>query len=117
MENTLVTLYCLVDDFCKEFEAFWEKTMIESGMKRRKKLGQLSVSEIITIYVHFHQSHYRDFKNYYINYVQTRLAALFPKLVCYARFVALIKGILVPLYSFLQCFSGEKPKFILLTLL
>lgn len=30
---------------------------------------RLSVSEMMTIIIHFHQSHYRDFKTYYIEYV------------------------------------------------
>ena len=70
--------------------------------------GHLSISEIITIYVHFHQSHYRDFKNYYIGYVMKYLNKLFPELVCYHRFVALIKTVLVPLHAFLQTLMGEQ---------
>lgn len=108
MEDNLTVLYCLVDDFCKEFIPSWKTTMIESDMKKRDRAGQLSESEIMTIYIHFHQSHYRDFKNYYINYVSNYLTKLFPRLVCYHRFVALIKSVLVPLCFFLQCFSGEK---------
>jgi hypothetical protein len=108
MENTLTTLYVIVDDFCKEFIPKWEKHLLCSGLKKRKREGQLSTSEIMTIYIHFHQSHYRDFKNYYINYVCKYLRHLFPKLVSYHRFVALIKTIIVPLCFFLQCFKGEK---------
>jgi len=108
MEDNLTVLYCLVDDFCKEFIPSWKKTLIESDMKKRDRAGQLSESEIMTIYIHFHQSHYRDFKNYYINYVSRYLTHLFPRLVGYNRFVALIKSVLVPLCFFLQCFAGEK---------
>jgi len=108
MENNLTVLFCLVDDFCKDFMPVWKKFMIQSDMKTRDRSGQMSVSEIITIYIHFHQSHYRDFKNYYINYVNKHLAHLFPKLVSYHRFIVLIKSILVPLCFFLQSFSGEK---------
>ena len=108
MEDNLTALYCLVDDFCKEFIPAWKTIMIQSDMKKRDRPGQLSASEIMTIYIHFHQSHYRDFKNYYINYVSRYLVHLFPRLVCYNRFVALIKSVLVPLCFFLQCFSGEK---------
>jgi len=108
MEDNLTVLYCLVDDFCKEVIPTWKKTLLESSMKKRDRNGQLSESEIMTIYIHFHQSHYRDFKNYYINYVSKHLTNLFPQLVCYHRFIALIKSVLVPLCFFLQCFSGEK---------
>jgi hypothetical protein len=108
MEDNLTVLYCLVDDFCKVFVPAWKKFMIESDMKKRDRSGEMSISEIMTIYIHFHQSHYRDFKNYYINHVSKYLVHLFPKLVSYHRFVALIKSVLVPLCFFLQCFSGEK---------
>jgi len=108
METTLTTLFVLVDDFCKEFIPSWENHLLSSGIKKRKRDGQLSPSEIMTIYIHFHQSHYRDFKNYYINHVCRHLQHLFPRLVSYHRFVTLIKSVLVPLCFFLQSFTGEK---------
>lgn len=108
MEDSLICLFVIVDEFCKEFVPEWEKHLLVSGLKKRRRQGQLSVSEIITIYIHFHQSHFRDFKNYYINYVCRFLPHLFPDLVSYHRFVALIKTVLVPLCCFLQSFSGEK---------
>jgi len=108
MENNLTVLFCLVDDFCKEFVPYWEKMMLQSSVKKRIRNSQLSPSEIMAIYIHFHQSHYRDFKNYYLNYVCKYLSKTFPHLVSYSRFVVLIKSVLVPLCFFLQSFSGEK---------
>jgi hypothetical protein len=35
-------------------------------------------SEIMTILIHFHQSHYRTFKAYYTEHVQVCLASEFP---------------------------------------
>jgi len=54
MENNLTVLFCLVDDFCKDFMPVWKKFMIQSDMKTRDRSGQMSVSEIITMYIHFH---------------------------------------------------------------
>jgi len=108
MENNLTVLFCLVDDFCKEFVPYWEKMMLQSSVKKRIRNSQLSPSEIMAIYIHFHQSHYRDFKNYYLNYVCKYLSKTFPHLVSYSRFIVLIKSVLVPLCFFLQSFSGEK---------
>jgi hypothetical protein len=108
MENNLTVLFCLVDDFFKEFMPHWEKMMLQSNIKKRIRNSQISPSEIMAIYIHFHQSHYRDFKNYYLNYVCKYLSKAFPHLVSYHRFVALIKSVLVPLCVFLQSFSGEK---------
>lgn len=108
MEDTLIILFTLVDDFSKEFIPEWEKHLLTQGLIKRRRSCQLSPSEIMTIYIHFHQSHYRDFKNYYTGYVCQYLKHLFPGLVSYNRFVALIKTILVPLCFFLQSFTGEK---------
>lgn len=108
MEDNLILLYCLVDDFWKIFMPYWQKRLLESGLKKRMRRGQLSASEIMTLCIHFHQSHYRDFKNYYLLYVCKHLKSLFPRLVSYHRFVALIKSVCVPLCVFLQSLLGEK---------
>lgn len=108
MEDTLTSLFTLVDDFCKEFMPEWEKHLVTHRLKRRKRQSQLSPSEIMTICIHFHQSHFRNFKHYYKDYVCKYLQHLFPGLVSYQRFVSLMKSILVPLCFFLQCFKGEK---------
>lgn len=108
METTLIELYCLVDEFCKEFIPAWNKHLIHARLTKRHRTCQLSPSEIMTIYIHFHQSHYRNFKNYYIYYVQKHLLHLFPDLVSYSRFVALIKTVIVPMCFFLQTLKGEE---------
>ena len=108
MENTLTTLFVLVDDFCKEFIPAWDKRLLENKLMKRKRTGNLSPSEIMTICIHFHQSHYRTFKHYYNDHVCQHLRYLFPKLVSYERFVTLMKSVLVPLCFFLQSFKGEK---------
>ncbi|PCS22224.1 Mobile element protein [Candidatus Enterovibrio escicola] len=46
-----------------------EKYPISSGIKQRNKLSSLSVSEVMTIMIAFHQSGYRDFKTYYIHFI------------------------------------------------
>jgi hypothetical protein len=53
----LLELFCDVDDFWQDFQPHWEQEMLRQG--------QLSVSEVMTIMIHFHQSHYRHFKAYY----------------------------------------------------
>ena len=108
MENTLIELYCLVDEFCRSFIPEWKKHLIEYRLLQRNRRSELSPSEIMTIYIHFHQSHYRDFKNYYICHVRNHLSHLFPTLVSYPRFVALIKSVIVPLCFFLQTLKGEE---------
>jgi hypothetical protein len=47
----------------------------------------LTISEIMTIMIAFHQSHYRDFKAFYCEMVLKYCRGEFPGLVSYTRFV------------------------------
>jgi hypothetical protein len=71
--------------------------------------GQLHPSEVMTILIHFHQSHYRTFKAYYTEHVQVHLSGEFPHLVSYQRFVALIPSVQIPLLAYLStdCATSE----------
>jgi hypothetical protein len=73
---------------------------------QRERAGQLCPSEVMTILIHFHQSHYRTFKAYYTQHVQVYLNKEFPHLVSYSRFVALIPRMMVPLLAYLQSRFG-----------
>ena len=61
----------------------------------------------MTIIIHFHQSHYRDFKTYYTDHVCQHLRAEFPNLVSYERFVSLIPSVLGPLGAYLKSLYGR----------
>ena len=76
----LVALFYLIDEFCKEFEPKWQAERLRSGMSRNRS-SRLSLSEILTIIVHFHQSNHKTFKHYYLRYVCTQLRSDFPNLV------------------------------------
>ena len=52
---------------------------------RRVRATRLSPSEIMTILIHFHQSHYRTFKAYYTEYILIHRRPEFPGLVSYNR--------------------------------
>lgn len=108
MEDTLLLLFCIVDDFCKEFMPEWNKQLLTSGLKKRNKPCRLSISEIITLFIHFHQMRFRDFKSYYLGYVKPCLSKHFPGLVSYNRFIELLPSITIPLCSLLQSLTGEK---------
>jgi transposase len=104
---SLLELFCDVDDFWQDFQPHWEQEMLRNGAVHRLRQGQLSVSEVMTIMIHFHQSHYRHFKAYYTEYVQGRLRSEFPHLVGYGRFVQLMPRVLVPLCAYLvRCYGS-----------
>lgn len=104
-EEEIINLFCSVDNFCEEFEPEWHKHLLSS--KKRNRKSKMSLSEIITIAIYFHQSGYRNFKKYYTVFVQGVLRPFFPSIVSYTRFVELMKGILFPLFCFLQSKTGE----------
>lgn len=102
---SLLELFCAVDDFC-----IWlGKQALDKqlGSRKRGPQARLSLSEIMTILIHFHQSHYRDFKAYYTEYVQKQLRAEFPGLVSYTRFVELTPTALLPLSYYLASRLGR----------
>ena len=105
--DSLVEMFCHVDDFCQLFQPMWEQLQLAAGIKRRRRAGQLCLSEIMTIIIHFHQSSYRDFKAYYQEYVMIHLRSEFPNLVSYARFVTLMKETVLPLAGYLYSLFGS----------
>ncbi len=46
MEN-LTELYCLMDDFCKDFEPKMHEILLNNGSKRRRRSTQLSLAEMM----------------------------------------------------------------------
>ncbi|ALA25016.1 IS982 family transposase [Piscirickettsia salmonis] len=101
MDTSLIGLFCIVDDFCQVFLPHWKASLLEHQDKQRNKPSRMSTSEIMTIMIYFHQSHYRNFKHYYQREVQGHLKKYFPKAVSYNRFVELMPTILLPLCFFI----------------
>jgi hypothetical protein len=56
--DKLVETYCDVDDFCELFIEQWQYTRLENGELKRRRDCKLSPAEVMTIIIHFHQSHY-----------------------------------------------------------
>ncbi len=61
---SLLELFVEVDDFYKAFEG-WAASQQLPGKAKRGPAPSLSVSEVMTIVIHFHQAGYRDFKSFY----------------------------------------------------
>lgn len=100
--DSLLELFVHVDDFCKAFVPFWNRQLLSCGARQRQRGRCLSLSEIMTILIAFHQSHYRDFKAYYCQQVSSHWRSEFPGLVSYNRFVEFIPSALVPLCAYFQ---------------
>jgi len=103
---TLLELFCNVDDFCQQWQAEQPKSLPRVSGQRRRQPG-LSESEIMTLVIHFHQSGYRDFKDYYRKHVQAHLGREFPRLVSYSRFVTLMQRTVLLLWAYAQACCGR----------
>ena len=80
-EAKVTEIYCLADDFCKEFAKYQEKHMFSTSSKdgkHRNKPNRMSDAEIMLIMILFHSGGYRCFKHFYLEYVCKHLAHLFP---------------------------------------
>ena len=76
----LEELFCDLDDFCLSFEPQWRSQQLSQGLKIRRRSRQMSLSEIMTILIAFHQSYYRNFKRYYLDHVCVYWRGEFPRL-------------------------------------
>lgn len=110
MKDKITEIFYLVDEFCKEYDQIQQGHVIleKTSKKTRNRKFILSDSEIITILVVFHNGQFRNFKHFYINYVQKHLDKEFPQTVSYNRFTELQKKVLLPMTAFLHfCCLGE----------
>jgi hypothetical protein len=105
---SLLKLFCDVDDFWQVFQPIWEQQLLAEGSCQRRRETNLSMSEIMTIIILFHQSGYRHFKDFYLRHVCQHLKGAFPKLVSYNRFIELKARVLVPLAAYLQSRCHQK---------
>ena len=87
--HQLTTIFCEMDDFCKEFDKQMEARALPMPVLKNKRGPAccLSDSEIMTILIMFQSSRVRDFKNFYLLSLSVFYKNLFPKLPSYTRFV------------------------------
>lgn len=105
--DSLTELYCLIDDFCRVFEPAWERHLLAMGAKRRRRPSLLSLSELMTLAILFHQLRFRQFKSFYLGYVCRHLRAEFPKLPSYQRCVELLPRCAAPLAALFGSLKGN----------
>ena len=102
-EAKVTEIYCMADDFCKEFAKIQEKYMVDDkNRKHRNKPNRISDAEIMVILILFHSGGFRCFKHYYKEYVCKHLTHLFPRRVSYNRFVELEKEVLLQFTVFIK---------------
>lgn len=103
----IVQLFIDVDDFYLFFEPLWKQKMIADKARVRNRSQKLSASEVMTIVILFHALGYRNFKQFYLEYVCLHLRSEFPVLPSYNRFVERQSEVMIPLWAYLWTRRGE----------
>jgi hypothetical protein len=75
---SLLELFCSIDDFCQVYEPMMHQMLLENGLARRQRTSRMSMSEMMTLVVHFYQKQFRNFKTYYTEFVVEHLDQEFP---------------------------------------
>ena len=105
-EDKVTEIFFMADEFHKVFCRMLDKYSLNApkmtGKRPYHRAGKLSVPEIMTIMILFHNSGYRCLKHFYQNEVCVNLRHLFPQVVSYNRFVELEKEAVIPLTIFIK---------------
>lgn len=67
----ILPLFFEVDEFCQRFEPIWNKYLLAQNCKKRNRRRSLALSEVMTILILFHQSGYRNLKQFYAAFRET----------------------------------------------
>lgn len=101
--DILIQIFIDVDDFFMLYQQEIRKCRLSGQTKgSRNRPSKLSESEMMTIMIAFHLSHYTNFKAFYKEYVCVHWRDLFPNLVSYERFNQTQSRIMIPMILFLQ---------------
>jgi len=98
----LTKIFCEIDDFMREFEEKYKERLIADKMSKVNYNSRLSMSEVMSILVYYHNYGNRTFKDFYLKTVCKDLKSCFPNLVSYNRFIELVPMTLIPLIAYLK---------------
>ncbi|SPR08366.1 transposase [Orientia tsutsugamushi] len=106
MKKCIITVYYLIDNFCKIYQEWERKRLIPSNNQRNRD-GKLSLAELLTIVIYFYLSPCKDFKNYYLYYLSYKYKEYFC-LLSYSRIIQLLPRMLLPLAILMHYLKGEE---------
>lgn len=102
-----LTIFCEIDDFCRQFEPKFNQQLLADGTRQRIKQSRMSRAEVMTILVLFQRSGLRDLKRFYTKVVCQHWHQDFPHLLSYNRFVELQRDALILLGALMQTKLGK----------
>jgi hypothetical protein len=63
--DQLIAIFCDIDDVCQAFEPVYYRPLLHAGQRPRTRQTALALSQMMTLLVYCHWSHYRTFQHYY----------------------------------------------------
>ncbi|SPR12931.1 IS982 family transposase [Orientia tsutsugamushi] len=106
MKKCIITVYYLIDNFCKIYQE-WERKRLIPSSNQRNRDGKLSLAELLTITIYFYLSPCKDFKNYYLYYLSHKYKGYF-RLPSYSMIIQLWPRMLLPLAVLMHYLKGEE---------
>jgi len=107
--DKITEIYCIADDFCKEYSKEVSKLqkLSDGDKKRRNRPCEMSDSEIMTILLMFHFGTFDNFKHYYLHFICVHLKNDFPKRLSYNRFIEIEQRVFIQMMFFINtlCFG------------
>jgi hypothetical protein len=102
-EDKITQIFIDIDDFVKDFDLLaTRKELLGDFIPRRNRATQLSLSEMMAIYIGFHLSSHTNFKRYYVDFLSVHYRHLFPNLVSYERFNQTQSRLFMPILLYLK---------------
>lgn len=90
MKRDITELYLFVDDFSKAADQYFQSRHLSNRQAcHPTRVPELSIGEVLTILLLFHQSPCKNFKYFYKGYLAIFYREEFPKLCSYQRFIEL----------------------------
>jgi len=105
---SITEIFCEIDDFCKQYFKEQQHKILPNPKRKRNRKARMHLSEIMTITILFHLSHYRTFKDFYHECVIRYWRSYFPTLVSYNRFVELQASVITVLAIYLLAKRGQE---------
>ena len=106
MKKDITSLYCFVDDFCKVADQWISNSFLPAASKNPTRRPEISHAELLTIVLLYHQSPCKNFKYFYMSYLQLYKTE-FKTLLSYTRFIALKPRILSYLVLLLEWYVQQ----------
>ena len=110
MKKDIIHLFCCIDDFCHFLDVTLTQISLETGTikpRRPTRTPGLTLSEMMTISILFHLSPCKNFKYFYLFYLQLYKQE-FPKMPTYERFVCLMPHMVFPMTLWLHTLTGSQ---------